>query len=539
MIRFILAVYLLGALAIHLLFLGDVSLKMDVAPQINAGNELLVQVSLTKKDISGFCRFQQELPAGFTAVSVSASNADFSFKDQKVRFIWLKLPDDETVTISYKIKCDERLKGSFNLSGKFSYIDDNQRKSVELDQKLLTIIPSPNINPALLVDVNDFGKNMNFAVAETSFGKVACVRQKPVWSPDQKEFVINLLVNKEKLQKFAKIEEFVPKGYTALNVNSRDGIFTFKDGKAKFIWMNLPSDPYFVVSYKLVPTNGVSEEGINLKGTFSYIIDDKTQSIDIFEKEANLISIKPEEVALLLKPEPKPQPIPKPVQPQPKQPVVAVVTPPVVKTPPPITTPPIVPPVVTPPVAVVPVVTSPVVTTPDKTDKKVVVADNPSKPPVVVTTPVNNKVVPAIQPKPATPPVAVNTKKPDTVPVMNIVKEPVVVADQVPVTHDNEILKPGSTGIYYRVQIAAGHKPVNIRSYFRKFKLEKSVSKEDHQGWIKYSVGSFDAYKDAHDYRVHLWNTTPIADAFVSAYNEGTRITVQEALMVTNQKWIK
>lgn len=91
--------------------------------------------------------------------------------------------------------------------------------------------------------------------------------------------------------------------------------------------------------------------------------------------------------------------------------------------------------------------------------------------------------------------------------------------------------------ISYRVQVAAGHRLVENTYFPKKFQLTEEVIIHNHEGWIKYTFGNFKEYKDCRDERNKVWQDNKITDAFVTSYNAGTRITVQEALMITNQLW--
>lgn len=93
------------------------------------------------------------------------------------------------------------------------------------------------------------------------------------------------------------------------------------------------------------------------------------------------------------------------------------------------------------------------------------------------------------------------------------------------------------TGVTYKVQIAAGHNVVDAAYFKNRHKFESPFNIENHETWIKYTTGSYNIYKDARDKRNNVRDNYNFDGPFVTAYNDGERITVQEALMISRQKW--
>lgn len=127
--------------------------------------------------------------------------------------------------------------------------------------------------------------------------------------------------------------------------------------------------------------------------------------------------------------------------------------------------------------------------------------------------------------------------------------------EPVPETKPNEIVetsKPASQAnmegnlsqkdgtINYHVQIGAfTNAKVTAAKLKKKFQVSEAISSEMQGGFSKFMVGSHGEYKEARDHREVMKNTNGIKSSFVVAYNGAKRITVQEALMITSQKWFK
>jgi hypothetical protein len=460
----ILFIHLIG-LSFYQLIFGDVSVSQNLPTNFNAGEEVVVEVVVKKEGVGGFAKVQQTLPDGFIAEVIDAKGATFSFKDNIVKFIWMALPSENEFKVSYKLKTIESVEGNFTLAGKFSFIDENERKNIEIPSSAITITKKSEPIAAVVEETSAPEEteieseevpavaeletpNTETEVVPTVVEDIAAENKSVTISCERtiieidngNAFKVSMKIAHTNLEGFAKIVETIPTGFTAEIIDSKGGVFSFKDNEAKILWMAAPVTKEFEVAYKLIAVDA-TPNSYTVNGAFSYLDNDVTQKYIINSSDFTLSKTSEEPIASSIE---------------------------------------------------------------ESIEEEVFeeVAEEP--------TIKEEEVIEVVDETPVAE--VVNTKKVTSTP------------------------NP-ETGVSYKVQVGAGHQKVSKNYFVNKFNLTDPVATENHEGWIKYIVGSYSEYKAARDKRNNVRNN--VKTAFVTAYNQGSRITVQEALMISNQKWYK
>ena len=92
--------------------------------------------------------------------------------------------------------------------------------------------------------------------------------------------------------------------------------------------------------------------------------------------------------------------------------------------------------------------------------------------------------------------------------------------------------------VRYAVQLLANHRDLTPDELRSSVGFDDSFHVYRQNGWRKYLTDNVETYVEARNLRSDIWSTTTAFDAFVTASQNGERISVQEALYLSNQSWI-
>lgn len=467
-----------GLFLFNLLFVGDISIVQDMPAKMDPGTEVRVTVTINKDKISGFAKLQLDLPPGLTATSIETKGASFTFADGKAKFIWMALPTQPSFKVSYTLSANANAAGPMQVTGRLSYIEDNERKTVDMVPSNITVgtgsavasTPSSVNEQAAGSGGGTTTEDTQAEEALTSQGAIAAALEQSV-IPDvaatdissilpqtgpgdvnasrtitpvnATEMLVAVTIKKGLLRGFGKLQETVPEGFTVVAKESDDAIFSTKGRMAKFVWLNLPSKEEMKVTYRLIaPTTASGELAVN--GEFGYLLNDLTQRAVIGTTNFSVGGT---------------------------------------------------------------------------------VADN----------------TPVKKPETNTSTAATTTQQATTTPVPTVTKSTRTEPSTDAVASKPSKAKVTSTpapesGITFKVQITAAHREVGKPYFVQRHRYDGDFSIERNDGWIKYVTGMFDRYRAARDQRqAYLDANYNFPGPFVTAYNNGERITVQEALMIAKQ----
>jgi hypothetical protein len=100
-------------------------------------------------------------------------------------------------------------------------------------------------------------------------------------------FTVEININRGSINGFMKFFQELPAGFTATEIDSKGGSFSFADNGAKVVWIAPPNEPTYTVSYKVtVPPDASGTKTITAK--FSYINNNERKIFD-FEPKTIII----------------------------------------------------------------------------------------------------------------------------------------------------------------------------------------------------------------------------------------------------------
>lgn len=455
---------IIGFLLFTILNINDVVITHTAPKEIAIGQEVEVNLIINKNNFSGPGRLRLDLSQaeGITVKENMSDGSSFTFKENEVLFIWYDLPSEKGIVISYTIVAKENISGIKKIAGDFSFINDNERKQLEVPT--LTF----KVNPELFEEKN-VKENNSSTSSVRSIEKL------------ENEYFITVKTSIDNHKGFARIKEELPMNFNAEVIETAGSIFKNTDGYAKFIWTNLPdSISEIIVKYKISNNIGLDTNFI-ISGVFSsekLISEGYNSGIEIPETEyvpfrEIIANTETDSIEANIN-----------VQENIKQDTLLELA----------------------------------------SNKELNTEED------IVTEKVINETLSQID---------LDSTKVDS---QDEIEEEATVEEIVEAKNEAVIkniisTKKVNNNVDYKVQILAGHRIISDKQVSNQFNYSGEYALETHNGWIKYTVGTNSKYSDARDSRNELKNYN-FPGPFVTAYNYGERISVQEALILTSQNWV-
>jgi len=139
-----------------------------------------------------------------------------------------------------------------------------QPTSTDITPANTTVLPTP-VNNANSAPTSPSMATRSFSVSSTD---------------PTNDVTVSVTIHRGTISGFAKLEETVPTGFTASSGDGKGATFKFKDGKVGYVWLSLPTDSIFTVTYHVTALSTTSGAQ-TFNGRFMYTENNERQASPI------------------------------------------------------------------------------------------------------------------------------------------------------------------------------------------------------------------------------------------------------------------
>jgi len=505
---------LVGLLMVPLLYIGDISVKQIGDSQVAAGDEMEVTIEITKEGVAGPARLKLDLSQaqGIEIEEIETEGASFSFNGTSALFIWYSIQPSDKVVLKYNIIADSDASGTKTITGSFSYLDEDERKKKDIEPFTFTVTSDGSVASTSTeeenIDVDEGGEDKPSGEAVDPESNETITTNEPETSAinepttDEEEEVADNSTEDEEATEATEepaIEEeeestppanSSPPTTTSASIDDIKCSRTIENDGNNFIvtiTINKGNRSGFARVKEDIPA-GFTASGIETAGSIFKFADNAAKFLwSQIPASEDVVTVK-----YKLKPDAGTK--------------------------------------------------GSFFIRGSFSAEFLVENDRPKKIKIPTTTIEVGENGLASAPIEDETPKNTYTPPSSTQEKEEIAEEVEEEREEESTTYQEPSTSVGSStsanGIKYRVQIIAAHNTVSKRYVKKAFGFSGSFDIENHEGWVKYITGNYSTYKQARDKRNTL-NSYDFDGPFVTAYNNGDRITVQEALMLSNQSWIQ
>jgi len=469
-----------------------VLIENNTPAMIATGVRSMVEVNIRKGDVQGFSKLELTLPDGFIATPGDIKGASFTFSGDKAKFVWMNLPEESIFKVTYYIESEPGVEGAYEIKGTFSYVRENIREDIYVPTR--TVVVKQNLEAPVDVPVTSTAPSVR---VEQPYLEMTCERR--IERLGDNEYLVRLKVNNNRIVGFGKILEILPDNCSTNRDNDGGAVITQDANSIKFVWFEVPTASSFEISYRVMC---ISDGAVpSIRGQLSYTENGNPFTVDVVQTGApadllvnqndtnntdtNLAGNQSEGNTET-------------------QDTTSKI--------------------------------APDANTGNASNDSANTSNTTNN-----TTENNNQDASISQNETETQSntssevevnEANNSEQEENSSSSNV--------DRANVERPVKSMPSAENGITYKVQILAAHRVVDKSFLMKTYSFDEDYNIENHNGWIKYTTGKYTQYKDARDARVRITNaSSKLPGPFVTAYNDGERITVQEALLVSKQLWYK